>query len=161
MIWDTSVSILDLHCLGEVTDDREKLHSIPERMRLEDFLLADPATTGTDWQDEGTTLSRRLQAASPLANRNLRPLLRGHAMNADAIRVFQTNSSDRRGDTVSPEGILDMALRGTREQRWDLYELARHDAVTSLFCRQRRRANCRPAAARMTVRFRSRPYPNG
>ena len=49
-------------------------------------------------------------------------------MNAVSIRVFQTKSSDRWGDTVSPEGILDMALRGTREQWWELYELARHDA---------------------------------
>jgi hypothetical protein len=49
-------------------------------------------------------------------------------MTADAIREFQTKASDRWGDTVSPEGMLDMALRGTREQWWELYELAQRDA---------------------------------
>ena len=47
---------------------------------------------------------------------------------AMTCRVFQTKTSDRWGDTVSPNGVLDMALRGTREQWWELYELARDDA---------------------------------
>lgn len=44
-------------------------------------------------------------------------------------RTFQTKACDRWGDTVSPEGVLDMALRGSREQWWEIYDLARHDAV--------------------------------
>jgi hypothetical protein len=42
-------------------------------------------------------------------------------------RSFRTKTSDRWGETVSPEGVLDMALRGTREQWWEIYELARND----------------------------------
>ena len=38
-------------------------------------------------------------------------------MTADAIWEFQTKASDRLGDTVSPEGMLDMALRGTRGKK--------------------------------------------
>jgi hypothetical protein len=43
-------------------------------------------------------------------------------------RSFRTKTSDRWGETVSPEGVLDMALRGNREQWWEIYALARHDA---------------------------------
>ena len=43
-------------------------------------------------------------------------------------RAFRTKTSDRWGNTVSPEGVLDMALRGTREQWWEIYEIARTDA---------------------------------
>jgi len=42
---------------------------------------------------------------------------------------FQSKSEDRWGDGVSPEGVLDMALRGTREQWWELYERARSDTT--------------------------------
>jgi len=44
-------------------------------------------------------------------------------------RTFQTKTFDRWGDTVSPNGVLDMALRGSREQWWEIYALARRDAV--------------------------------
>ena len=44
-------------------------------------------------------------------------------------RTFRTKSFDRWGDTVSPEGVLDMALRGNREQWWEVYDLARTDLV--------------------------------
>jgi len=44
-------------------------------------------------------------------------------------RAFRSKSSDRWGDVVSPEGVVDMALRGNREQWWELYELAREDVI--------------------------------
>lgn len=44
-------------------------------------------------------------------------------------RSFRTKTVDRWGDTVSPEGVLDMALRGNREQWWEVYDLARDDLV--------------------------------
>jgi hypothetical protein len=44
-------------------------------------------------------------------------------------RTFRTKTFDRWGDTVSLEGVLDMALRGNREQWWEVYDLARTDAV--------------------------------
>jgi hypothetical protein len=43
-------------------------------------------------------------------------------------RSYRTKTSDRWGDTVSPEGVLDMALRGTCDQWWEIYEIARTDA---------------------------------
>jgi|AACY02.12.fsa_nt_gi hypothetical protein len=42
-------------------------------------------------------------------------------------RNFRTKASDRWGDSVSPEGVLDMALRGTQDQWWEIYEIARED----------------------------------
>jgi len=42
-------------------------------------------------------------------------------------RSFRTKTSDRWGDSVSPEGVLDMALRGTHEQWWEIYEIALTD----------------------------------
>lgn len=44
-------------------------------------------------------------------------------------RTFRTKTYDRWGDTVSPEGVLDMALRGNQEQWWEVYEIARNDAA--------------------------------
>ncbi len=42
--------------------------------------------------------------------------------------VFQTKRSDRWSDEeLTPLGVLDMALRGTREQWWELYARARRD----------------------------------
>lgn len=43
-------------------------------------------------------------------------------------RAFRTKSADRWGDSVSPEGVLDMALRGTHDQWWEIYEIARKDS---------------------------------
>lgn len=45
------------------------------------------------------------------------------------VRSFRTKTSDRWGDGVSPEGVLDMALRGTRDQWWEIYEIARNDTA--------------------------------
>lgn len=45
------------------------------------------------------------------------------------FRTFRTKTFDRWGETVSPEGVLDMALRGNREQWWEVYDLARTDVM--------------------------------
>lgn len=49
---------------------------------------------------------------------------------------FQSKTSDRWSEELTPEGVLDMALRGTREQWWDLYHAARQSAeVRALLAR--------------------------
>jgi len=58
-----------------------------------------------------------------LRHKNRNPLLHPPAVMPN--RTFQTKACDRWGDTVSPDGILDMALRGTREQWFELYEVPR------------------------------------
>ena len=42
--------------------------------------------------------------------------------------AFKTKTSDRWGDVLSPEGILDMALRGTEAQWWELYAAVEESA---------------------------------
>jgi hypothetical protein len=49
---------------------------------------------------------------------------------------FTTKATDRWTDGVSPEGVLDMALRGTREQWWELYERARSDVKIRILLRR-------------------------
>lgn len=43
--------------------------------------------------------------------------------------AFQSKLSDRWSEGLTPAGVLDMALRGTEEQWWELYHAARRDAV--------------------------------
>jgi hypothetical protein len=40
---------------------------------------------------------------------------------------FRTKISDRWSDRLTPAGVVDMALRGTEEQWWELYHAARRD----------------------------------
>ena len=40
---------------------------------------------------------------------------------------FRTKTSDRWSAQLTPGGVLDMALRGTEEQWWELYHAAQHD----------------------------------
>jgi len=39
--------------------------------------------------------------------------------------AFDSKPNDRWSDKLTPEGVLDMALRGDREQWWELYRAAR------------------------------------
>ena len=41
--------------------------------------------------------------------------------------AFQTKTSDRWSEQLTPWGVLDMALRGNRTQWWELYAMARRD----------------------------------
>ena len=51
--------------------------------------------------------------------------------------AFQSKTSDRWSDDLTPAGVLDMALRGTREQWWELYHAARgSQELRSLLARQ-------------------------
>ena len=43
--------------------------------------------------------------------------------------AFQSKLSDRWSERLTPAGVLDMALRGTEEQWWELYHAARRDAA--------------------------------
>lgn len=42
---------------------------------------------------------------------------------------FKSKLSDRRSERLTPAGVLDMALRGTEEQWWELYHAVRRDAA--------------------------------
>ena len=42
---------------------------------------------------------------------------------------FRTKTSDRWSDRLTSAGVLDMALRGTEEQWWELNHAARQDAA--------------------------------
>jgi hypothetical protein len=42
---------------------------------------------------------------------------------------FRTKTSDRWSDRLTPAGILDMALRGSEEQWWELYHAVSSDAA--------------------------------
>lgn len=44
------------------------------------------------------------------------------------MRSFRTKTSDRWSASLTRAGLVDMALRGTEEQWWELYQAARHDA---------------------------------
>ena len=44
--------------------------------------------------------------------------------------------SARWSEQLTPWGVLDMALRGTRALWWELYALARHDADVRLLLRK-------------------------
>ena len=44
-----------------------------------------------------------------------------------AVPVFQTKSSDRWSEQLTPWGVLDMALRGSGAQWWEVYAHARRD----------------------------------
>jgi hypothetical protein len=52
------------------------------------------------------------------------------------VSAFQTKTSDRWSEQLTPWGVLDMALRGTRAQWWELYALARRDAEVRLLLRK-------------------------
>ena len=55
---------------------------------------------------------------------------------------FQTKTSDRWSAHLTPAGVLDMALRGTEEQWWELYHAAQRDAeLRGLLARLLRRAD--------------------
>jgi hypothetical protein len=41
--------------------------------------------------------------------------------------AFQTKKSDRWSGQLTPWGVLDMALRGSRAQWWEVYARARRD----------------------------------
>jgi len=43
--------------------------------------------------------------------------------------AFQTKRSDRWSEQLTPAGVVDMALRGTEAQWWELYHAARRDAA--------------------------------
>lgn len=56
--------------------------------------------------------------------------------------IFRTKTIDRWGDFVSPEGVLDMALRGTRAQWCEVYDLAKtNEAFRQEFRRLLKRAD--------------------
>jgi hypothetical protein len=40
---------------------------------------------------------------------------------------FKTKTSDRWSDRLTPAGLVDMALRGTEAQWWELYHAVRQD----------------------------------
>ena len=44
-----------------------------------------------------------------------------------AITGLQTKTSDRWSEQLTPWGVLDMALRGSRAQWWELYARAERD----------------------------------
>lgn len=46
-----------------------------------------------------------------------------------AMFASQTKRSDRWSDQLTPAGVVDMALRGTEAQWWELYHAARRDAA--------------------------------
>lgn len=50
--------------------------------------------------------------------------------------TFRTKTSDRWSDQLTPWGVLDMALRGSRDQWWELYALARRDPDLRLLLRK-------------------------
>jgi hypothetical protein len=55
---------------------------------------------------------------------------------------FQSKTSDRWSAHLTPAGVVDMALRGTEEQWWELYHAARRDAeLRGLLVRLLRRAD--------------------
>ncbi len=55
---------------------------------------------------------------------------------------FRTKNSDRWSVHLTPAGVLDMALRGTEEQWWELYQAARRDPeLRALLKRLLRRAD--------------------
>jgi hypothetical protein len=50
--------------------------------------------------------------------------------------TFKSKPADRWGDHLSPAGLVDMALRGTEEQWWELYRAVRQDpALRGLLAR--------------------------
>lgn len=56
--------------------------------------------------------------------------------------TFKSKTTDRWGDALSPAGLVDMALRGTEEQWWELYRAVRQDpALRSLLARLLQRAD--------------------
>jgi hypothetical protein len=56
--------------------------------------------------------------------------------------TFRSKTSDRWSARLTPAGVVDMALRGTEEQWWELYQAARRDAeLRGLLARQLRRAD--------------------
>lgn len=60
----------------------------------------------------------------------------GWRRGAMVIPQFQSKSGDRWSDQLTAWGVLDMALRGTEEQWWELYQAARRDpAVRGLLRR--------------------------
>jgi hypothetical protein len=44
------------------------------------------------------------------------------------MRSFRSKTSDRWSASLTRAGLVDMALRGTEEQWWELYHAARRDA---------------------------------
>ncbi|MCZ7640483.1 MAG: hypothetical protein M5U12_33165 [Verrucomicrobia bacterium] len=55
---------------------------------------------------------------------------------------FRSKSSDRWSDRLTHAGLVDMALRGTEEQWWELYHAARQDAeLRALLARLLRHAD--------------------
>ena len=42
---------------------------------------------------------------------------------------FESKLSDRWSERLTPAGVLDMALRGTEGQWWELYHAVQRDAV--------------------------------
>ena len=55
---------------------------------------------------------------------------------------FQSKTSDRWSAQLTPAGVVDMALRGTEEQWWELYHAAQRDAeLRGLLARLLRRAD--------------------
>ena len=55
---------------------------------------------------------------------------------------FRSKTSDRWSERLTPAGVLDMALRGTEEQWWELYRAARQDAeLRQLLARLLQRAD--------------------
>ena len=56
--------------------------------------------------------------------------------------MFRTKCSDRWSQELTPEGVLDMALRGTEAQWWELYRAVRQDAeLRALLARLLERAD--------------------
>jgi len=56
--------------------------------------------------------------------------------------TFKSKTTDRWGDALSPAGLVDMALRGTEEQWWELYRAVRQDpALRVLLARLLQRAD--------------------
>jgi len=53
-----------------------------------------------------------------------------------AVSVFQTKTSDRWSEQLTPWGVLDMALRGNRAQWWELYAVAKRDRDLRLLLRK-------------------------
>ena len=53
-----------------------------------------------------------------------------------AVTVFQSKTSDRWSEQLTPWGMLDMALRGNRAQWWELYAAAKLDPAVRLLLRK-------------------------
>jgi hypothetical protein len=52
------------------------------------------------------------------------------------VSQFQTKTSDRWSEQLTPWGVLDMALRGSQAQWWELYAHARRDPDLRLLLRK-------------------------